>query len=67
MCYVRNLGKTMIFTTDSMDECKELCTHMGIIMNGELQCLGKTHYLEEKFAKGILLTVKILAASNDDE
>ena len=31
----------IILTTHSMEEAEALCTRMGIMVNGELKCLGR--------------------------
>lgn len=42
-----------------MEECEALCTRVGIMVSGELLCLGSPQHLKTKFAQGHCLTVKI--------
>jgi ATP-binding cassette, subfamily A (ABC1), member 3 len=32
---------SIVLTTHSMEEAEALCTRMGIMVNGELKCLGR--------------------------
>jgi len=41
-----------------MEEAEALCTKMGIMVNGELKCLGSVQHLKSKFGKGIEVEVK---------
>ena len=36
-----------------------MCTRIGIMMNGELKCLGSPQYLKNKFGKTIVVTLKL--------
>jgi len=47
----------------SMEECEALCTRVGIMVHGELLCLGSTQYLKSKFAQGYSLTVRVSSTS----
>jgi ABC-type multidrug transport system ATPase subunit len=42
-----------------MDECETLCSRLGIMVNGELQCLGRVQHLKNKFAQGYTLKIKL--------
>lgn len=42
-----------------MEECEALCSRLGIMVNGELQCLGGVQHLKSKFAQGYTLAVKL--------
>lgn len=42
-----------------MDEVEALCSRLGIMVNGELQCLGGVSTLKSKFAQGYTLTVRL--------
>jgi len=43
----------------SMEECEALCSRLGIMVNGQLQCLGSVPHLKSKFAEGYILTLKL--------
>lgn len=50
-----------------MDECEALCDRLGIMVSGQLKCLGSTQHLKNKFSKGFILTVKIGSDSVESE
>lgn len=41
-----------MMTTHSMEEAQALCTRIGIMVNGQLQCLGSSQHLKNKFGSG---------------
>lgn len=43
---------------NSMEECEALCSRLGIMVNGEMQCLGGVQHLKNKFAQGYSLFLK---------
>jgi ABC-type multidrug transport system ATPase subunit len=57
--------KSIILTTHSLEEAEVLCDRIGIISKGELQCLGTSIHLKNKFTKGITLVVNF--EDGDDE
>jgi ABC-type multidrug transport system ATPase subunit len=63
---IRNYGKSLILTTHSMEETEALCTRMGIMVNGELKCLGNLQHLKTKYGEGYTLLAKISDLSNVD-
>jgi ABC-type multidrug transport system ATPase subunit len=50
----------------SMDETEALCTNIGIMVNGELKCLGSLQHLKSRYGEGYTLMVK-LALNQDGE
>ncbi|CAL8083291.1 unnamed protein product [Orchesella dallaii] len=42
-----------------MEECEALCSRLGIMVNGQLQCLGGVQHLKSKFAQGYSLSLKL--------
>jgi ABC-type multidrug transport system ATPase subunit len=42
-----------------MDETEALCTNIGIMVNGELKCLGSLQNLKSKYGEGYSLIAKI--------
>lgn len=56
---VRDSGQSIILTSHSMEECEALCSRLGIMVNGQLQCLGGVQHLKNKFAQGYSLTLKL--------
>lgn len=47
-------------TTHSMEEAEALCSRIGIMARGELQCIGTSQHLKKKYGKGYTLTVNLL-------
>lgn len=41
-----------------MDECEALSDRLGIMVNGQFQCLGSVQHLKNKFGKGYTLILK---------
>jgi ATP-binding cassette, subfamily A (ABC1), member 3 len=55
---VRARQSSVILTTHSMEEAEALCTRIGIMVNGQLQCLGTTQHLKSKYGTGFEVEVK---------
>ncbi len=55
----RDLGMTIVLTSHSMEECEALCTKLGIMVNGQFQCLGNIQHLKSKYGKGYSLVIKL--------
>lgn len=55
-----------ILTTHSMEEADALCSRVGIMVKGELRCLGSTQHLKNKYGAGYMLEVKWRAGSAAD-
>uniref|UniRef100_H3GIJ8 ABC transporter domain-containing protein n=1 Tax=Phytophthora ramorum TaxID=164328 RepID=H3GIJ8_PHYRM len=49
----------VILTTHSMEECEALCTRVGILVSGQLKCLGSVEHLKQKFGRGYIVEVKL--------
>ncbi len=43
--------RTVVLTTHSMEECEALCTRIGIMVNGNLKCLGSSTRLKNRYGK----------------
>jgi sodium transport system ATP-binding protein len=48
---LRDMGKTIIFSTHSMQEVEKLCSRVGIIYKGRLQADGRPAELLEEFGQ----------------
>lgn len=46
------LGRAVILTTHSMEECEALCSRIGIMVNGRLVCLGSASQLKATHGYG---------------
>jgi ABC-type multidrug transport system ATPase subunit len=40
--------RAVILTTHSMEECEALCNRIGILVAGELKCLGSSQHLKSR-------------------
>ncbi|XP_056019371.1 cholesterol transporter ABCA5-like isoform X3 [Ostrea edulis] len=56
-----NKDRGAVLTTHYMEEADALCSRVGIMVNGKLECLGPTQHLKNKFGSGYLLEVKLKA------
>lgn len=43
-----------------MEEAEALCSRIGIMARGELQCIGSAQHLKTKFGKGFALTINLV-------
>ena len=50
---------SIILTTHSMEEAEALCTRIGIMVNGRLQCLGSCQHLKFRFGNGYEIDIKM--------
>lgn len=50
-----------------MDETEALCTRVGIMVNGELKCLGSLQHLKSKYGDGYTLLAKVAFDKTDSE
>jgi ATP-binding cassette subfamily A (ABC1) protein 3 len=48
-----------IISTHSMDEAETLCKRIGIMVNGEFVCIGKTNDIKEKYGYGYEINIRI--------
>jgi excinuclease ABC subunit A len=44
--------RTLLLTTHSLEEAEALCHRLGIVVDGELRCLGTPLRLKSKFGRG---------------
>jgi len=58
-------GKAAILTTHSMEEAEELCTDIGIMVKGKLQCSGSPQELKDKYGDGYQLDLKVAISQVD--
>ena len=66
---IRNLthgGVSSMLTTHSMSECEALCTRIGIMKEGRLQCIGSPQHLKTKYGQGYVMKF-YLTPSQDHE
>ena len=48
----------VVLTTHSMEECEALCSRVGIMVSGRLQCLGSIQHLKSRFGTGFVIELK---------
>eukprot|EP00794_Sanderia_malayensis_P008047 gene8047-8909_t len=51
-------GRSVVFTSHSMEECEALCTRLGIMVNGHFVCFGSPQHLRSKYGDGYTITVR---------
>jgi ABC-type multidrug transport system ATPase subunit len=47
-----HVNRSSILTSHSMEEVEALCNRIGIMINGQLKCLGSIQHLKNKFGQG---------------
>eukprot|EP01113_Clastostelium_recurvatum_P036202 TRINITY_DN5133_c0_g1_i1.p1 TRINITY_DN5133_c0_g1~~TRINITY_DN5133_c0_g1_i1.p1 ORF type:complete len:762 (-),score=205.47 TRINITY_DN5133_c0_g1_i1:1-2286(-) len=50
-------GRAIILTTHSMDEADALCSRIGIMVKGNLRCVGSSQHLKDRYGSGYKLTI----------
>ncbi|XP_022180938.1 ATP-binding cassette sub-family A member 5-like isoform X1 [Myzus persicae] len=60
-------SKGAILTTHSMEEADALCSRVGIMVNGQLRCLGSTQYLKNLYGAGYTLEIKLKPHGDMDD
>ncbi|UJR08715.1 hypothetical protein I4U23_012972 [Adineta vaga] len=56
---------TIILTSHSMDECERVCNRLGIMVRGQLACLGTIQHLKSKFGQGYTVEIKVRSTTGD--
>ncbi|XP_072168499.1 cholesterol transporter ABCA5-like [Diadema setosum] len=51
--------KGAILTTHSMEEADAVCSRVGIMISGQLKCLGTTQHLKDKYGGGYIMEIKL--------
>jgi len=52
-------GRSLILTTHSMAEAEALCNRIGIMVNGQLKCLGTAQHLRSRFGQGYQIDLHV--------
>jgi len=58
-------SRAVILTTHSMEEADALCNRIGIVVNGELHCLGSAQHLKDTFGAGYQIAVHTSKSQDD--
>ncbi|EZG67505.1 ABC transporter [Gregarina niphandrodes] len=53
--------RAIIITTHSMEEAESLCTKVGIVVNGQLQCLNTCLSIKNAYGTGLRLELELAA------
>lgn len=64
---IRNEGKSLILTTHSMDEIEALSTKVGIMVKGELKCIGSLQHIKSNYGDGFTLLLKLTLKPDEIE
>ncbi|RLN14393.1 hypothetical protein BBJ28_00018173, partial [Nothophytophthora sp. Chile5] len=62
----RGKESTIVLTTHSMEESEALCSRVGIMVGGQLRCLGSVQHLKSRFGDGLMFDVKLDAPTADE-
>ncbi|KAH9367679.1 hypothetical protein HPB48_012795 [Haemaphysalis longicornis] len=55
---------SIVLTSHNMAECEESCDRIGIMVKGQMTCLGSLQHLKTKFGKGITIQFVVPLGSN---
>ncbi len=58
--------RSVILTTHSMEECQALCHRIGIMVKGQLTCLGTSQRLKQRHGKGFQLDVNVSVSKQNE-
>jgi ABC-type multidrug transport system ATPase subunit len=59
-------ARSVVLTTHSMEECEALCTRVGIMVSGRLQCLGSSQHLKSRFGTGYQVEIRCTEGRTED-
>lgn len=62
---IREKSSSFVLTTHSMEEVEQICTKAGIIVKGELKCIGNLQHLKASYGNGLSLLVKLTLKPDD--
>lgn len=64
---LQRIGKAIIITSHNVQECEVLCTRIGLMTNGRMRYVERTHELKKMFLHGYVLVLrfKLLKMGND--
>ena len=50
--------RSVVLVTHSMEEVEALCTRMGVMVSGRMQCIGSAQHLKSRFGMGYQVEVR---------
>ena len=62
---VSTADMAVVLTTHAMDECEALCGRIGIMVHGEMCCIGSAMALKERYGDGYVIDAKAQADQGD--
>ncbi|KAF5903351.1 ATP-binding cassette sub-family A member 1-like [Clarias magur] len=62
---VIKMGRSVVLTSHSMEECEALCTRMAIMVNGRFRCLGSVQHLKNRFGDGYTIILRVAGPEPD--
>jgi energy-coupling factor transporter ATP-binding protein EcfA2 len=54
--------RCVVLVTHSMEEVEALCTRMGVMVSGRLQCIGSAQHLKSRFGMGYQVEIRTVPA-----
>jgi len=57
---------SVMLTTHNMEEAEALCSRLGIMVNGRLQCIGSNQHLKARYGSGYQLEARIKCPDDRD-
>lgn len=63
---LQKAGQSIVLTSHSMEECEALCNRLGIMVDGQLVCMGNIPYLKNKYKQGSTIKIKLKAGCGKD-
>lgn len=60
-------GRAVVLTTHVMEEAEALCTRLGVMVDGQLRCLGSIQHLKSRFCTGLKLMLKVPAEDDTSQ
>eukprot|EP00605_Chrysophyceae_sp_TOSAG23-4_P001319 GSChrysophyteH1.ASY1.ANO1.1434.1 assembled CDS len=60
-------SRSIVLVSHSMEECEALCTRIGIMVSGRMQCLGSTQHIKSRFGATYLIEIRCEEEEHIDE
>ncbi|KFD69185.1 hypothetical protein M514_01480 [Trichuris suis] len=54
-----SVGQSILFSTNTMEECEALCHRVIVLMKGRFLCIDSVQELKQRYARSYTLTVKL--------
>uniref|UniRef100_A0A5S6QNE0 ABC transporter domain-containing protein n=1 Tax=Trichuris muris TaxID=70415 RepID=A0A5S6QNE0_TRIMR len=54
-----NVGQSVLFSTNTMEECETLCHRVIVLLRGRFLCIHSVQELKERYARSYTLSVKL--------